>query len=1477
MNGESAASPDDDPLGPIVESFLDRFRRGERPALTDLIACHPELADRIRELIPALVKLEQLGGSTGDFIPSPQHRTGWRAAADEGPSPGRLGDYVILRRIGAGGMGVVYEAEHDSLKSRMALKVMHPRFRADPKYLRRFHVEARLAAGLHHTNIVSVFDYGEQEGVCYYAMQFIQGQPLDRVLADIRRLRDEGTDANGLIDPDAIKTIPGEDNSLATSIAARGLVTSHFVGPSLPIAETIATGKATTASVALVPGDPASSREAILEVGEFGQHQGPRSPAQRVQQPVQTDPSTLGSSSLGGSSELRYFREIARVGAQVADAVEYAHRRGVLHRDIKPSNLLVDALGNVWVTDFGLAKLEEGDDLSQSRELVGTLRYMAPERFRGASDRRGDIYSLGATLYELLALRPLFEESDQIRLIERIRNDAPAPPRQLDRNIPRDLETIVLKALAKDPKDRFGSAGELADELRRFVEGRPIRSRPVSVAERFWRWCKRDPWLAGANIAAALLTTALALGGTWSALVYRGQVARISEQNEQILGDYVRIQQAESATQRNLFKSLLTQARATRLSRREGQRFNALAALEQAAGIAGALRLPADQLDPLRDEAIACLALPDLRPVGRGLTRPPTVIMAAFDPTLTRYALRFRDGTISVRCVADDQEIARFQARGDRGYWIFGFSPDGHYLATTHFPGGALTVWDVDRRAVCFDEPGPIPGFAARFSPDSRRLALVNEKSSELLVYDLVTGRPIRRWAGTVGCLAFRPDGAQVAAIDNQSKPPTWRILDAESGRLVQAFPLRVPADDVAWSPDGRTLATTSNWPDFKIDLWETTTGVRRATLEGHDNSGLRASFHPAGTLLASNGYEGRLRLWDPIQGRPLFSLTGASELQFSQDGRIVVALEDKLTTYLVEPALEYRTFAHASSQPIIYARASIRRDGRILAVGTDHGTVLWDLARGTELAFLPIGNAWSVRFEPLGDLITSGDIGVQRWPIRIDAGRGEFRIGPPHRLPLPASHGTIDQDRSGRIVAVAAGRYAYAATPERTIYVGPLDDCRGVAVSPDGRWLATGSHVRGAQVWRIDDGTKVADLPLNSPAGWTSFSPDGKWLAVGDGLLWEVGSWREGRQIRGIAGFSPDGRLVVVADPNRIIRLVELATGRTLARLESPDLCGVGDVAFSSDGARLVVSSNDRPAPAVHVWDLRAIRKHLARIGLDWDAPAYTEDDPDCLAPPLPTLQVDYGPVAGHLEHFSEDAGSLLKRYTERLASDPRDPDAYHHRAHALVNMRRTSEAIADLNRAIELRPDDAHYLGLRGAIYLDLKQYELAITDLEAALKLKPDLSSVRQSLALSCNNRAWELANSPEPRSGLARALKLVQRAVNLSPGEGVSLNTMGVVLYRLGRYNDAIATLERSRAAHQGQFDGFDLFFLAMAHHRLERREKARACYDLAVRWMGQPHTLDAQSTRDLAAFRAEAEAVFADPAGDLPEQVFAPAR
>ncbi len=208
-----------------------------------------------------------------------------------------------------------------------------------------------------------------------------------------------------------------------------------------------------------------------------------------------------GSSELSASSDpdRQFYRSIARIGVQVAEALEYANRQGILHRDIKPSNLLLDNHGNVWVADFGLAKTAEADDLTHSGDIVGTIRYMAPERFSGHCDARSDVYSLGLTLYELVALRPAYEASDRHRLMERVLHEEPERLKKLAPGVPRDLETIVAKATARDPALRYATAAALADDLRRFIEDRPIRARRVSPVERLARWCRRNPWLAAAR------------------------------------------------------------------------------------------------------------------------------------------------------------------------------------------------------------------------------------------------------------------------------------------------------------------------------------------------------------------------------------------------------------------------------------------------------------------------------------------------------------------------------------------------------------------------------------------------------------------------------------------------------------------------------------------------------------------------------------------------------------------------------------------------------------------------------------------------------------------------------------------------------------------------------------------------------------------------------------------------------------------
>jgi hypothetical protein len=364
-----------------------------------------------------------------------------------------------------------------------------------------------------------------------------------------------------------------------------------------------------------------------------------------------------------------------------------------------------------------------------------------------------------------------------------------------------------------------------------------------------------------------------------------------------------------------------------------------------------------------------------------------------------------------------------------------------------------------------------------------------------------------------------------------------------------------------------------------------------------------------------------------------------------------------------------------------------------------------------------------------------------------------------------------------------------------------PLDGGTGVSFSPDGKWL-------------------VADLPLAGGTG-VSFSPDGKWLMSAGGRLWEVGTWREAQPILGGSCFSPDGQLIVAVDAKHVFGLVETEMGRTLARLESPDLCGVSGISFSPDGShlevsvsgltfspdgsRLVVTTND--GPAVHVWDLRAIRKNLLKMGLDWDAPAYSrEDQADPSRSPLPPLPVDLGP-------------------------SPRT-----------------------------WQPEPGFF--------------EPFITHLEIMLARRPDQRRIRDLLARYCNNYAWGLAIGPASTRDPRRALALARRAVALDPSRQPFINTLGVALYRAGHYAEAIPVLERSLAEGRGDSDARDLFFLAMAYHRLGNADQAGACFNRAERWLAEHENMPWWDTTDLTHFRAEAEVVLAGPAGELPDNVFA---
>jgi serine/threonine protein kinase/Flp pilus assembly protein TadD len=477
----------------VAEDYLARLRRGERPHFSEYTTVYPDLAEEIRDIFPSLLVMEEARPPQG--LPGP----GSRPVTVDGRPLERLNDYRIIREIGHGGMGIVYEAEQESLGRRVALKVLPFDASMDPKCLLRFRREARSAGRLHHTNIVPVFDVGHCEGVHYYAMQFIQGQPLDQVIAELRRMRATNRSENAARPPNAsvAKSSPGSAESLAEN-----LLSGEFRRAELGDTEQSGGG---------VPWAVVSEREglAILPREQRTQLGDSSRPTASIWSAL-----VSRSSRLSSQSDFHYYLSVARIGLQVAAALEYAHSQNVLHRDIKPANLLLDARGTVWVTDFGLAK-EDGDYLTKTGDVVGTLRYMAPERFKGESTPRSDIYSLGLMLYELLSLRPAFDEVDRARFMWRVAHEEPPAPRVHDPHVPRDLETIVMTAIAKEQLERYSTAKDLVEDLRRFLADRPIQSRRVSRRERLWRLCRRNPALAGLIVALALTFFAGFAGVTW--------------------------------------------------------------------------------------------------------------------------------------------------------------------------------------------------------------------------------------------------------------------------------------------------------------------------------------------------------------------------------------------------------------------------------------------------------------------------------------------------------------------------------------------------------------------------------------------------------------------------------------------------------------------------------------------------------------------------------------------------------------------------------------------------------------------------------------------------------------------------------------------------------------------------------------------------------------------------------------------------
>jgi serine/threonine protein kinase len=405
------------------------------------------------------------------------------------PAPKEIGDFTILREIGRGGMGVVYEAVQQSLGRHVALKVLSSAGLLCPRHLERFRFEARAAARLHHSHIVPVYGVGEDDGLHYYAMQFIRGQSLDMVIAELRSLRGDAMDE---------RSTHSTGNSFSKQVA-EGLRTGQFGANDKPMNP----GEGDSPIFSRRPSEADDARGKIGTVPET--EKPTRGPKPQAALDTQNQANALERGDLSSSHGREFYRSVAQIGLEIAGALAYAHSEGVLHRDIKPSNVLLDAKGTVWITDFGLAKADDTDELTQKGDFVGTLRYMAPERLQGRSDCRSDIYGLGATLYELMTLRSYFEGQSGGQLVAKILNQDPMRPSRVDRHIPRDLETVILKAVSKEPDSRYQTAEQMAEDLRRFLSDRAVTARRSTQAEQFVRWCRRNPTVASLSAAIVIM------------------------------------------------------------------------------------------------------------------------------------------------------------------------------------------------------------------------------------------------------------------------------------------------------------------------------------------------------------------------------------------------------------------------------------------------------------------------------------------------------------------------------------------------------------------------------------------------------------------------------------------------------------------------------------------------------------------------------------------------------------------------------------------------------------------------------------------------------------------------------------------------------------------------------------------------------------------------------------------------------------